>query len=47
MDLGTVIGNVTKSGREKNRRVELHFYGITKDKDTKIDMSVLDKVSSK
>ncbi|MBL1244600.1 MAG: flagellar motor protein MotB [Sulfurimonas sp.] len=42
-----VATNITKSGREKNRRVELHFYGITKDKDTKIDMSVLDKVTSK
>ena len=38
-----VATNVTQTGREKNRRVELHFYGKKQDKDTKIDTSVLDK----
>ncbi|MDF1877124.1 flagellar motor protein MotB [Sulfurimonas sp. SAG-AH-194-L11] len=42
-----VATNATKSGREKNRRVELHFYGMKSDKDTKINMSVLDKASIK
>ncbi|MDF1879527.1 flagellar motor protein MotB [Sulfurimonas sp. SAG-AH-194-C20] len=42
-----VATNATKSGREKNRRVELHFYGIKNEKDVKIDMSVLDKAPSK
>jgi len=42
-----VATNATKSGREKNRRVELHFYGVKNEKDTKIDMSVLDKTSAK
>lgn len=42
-----VATNITKSGREKNRRVELHFYGMKKDKDVKIDLSILDTVSSK
>ena len=42
-----VATNVTKSGREKNRRVELHFYGVKDEKDAKIDMSVLDKASTK
>ena len=42
-----VATNATKSGREKNRRVELHFYGKKDDKNTKIDTSILDKASSK
>ena len=39
--------NATKSGREKNRRVELHFYGSKSDETSKIKSSVLDKASSK
>ncbi len=39
--------NVTKAGREKNRRVELHFYGDKLDEEEKIKKSVLDKASAK
>jgi len=39
--------NVTKAGREKNRRVELHFYGSKSDQENKIKNSVLDKAISK
>lgn len=42
-----VATNSTKTGREKNRRVELHFYGKKKKKDKKIDMSILDKAKAK
>lgn len=42
-----VATNATKTGREKNRRVELHFYGVKNEKDTKVDMSVLDKAPTK
>ena len=38
--------NVTKAGREKNRRVELHFYGSKADQEAKIKRSVLDKASA-
>lgn len=39
--------NATKAGREKNRRVELHFFGKkTKDKN-KAKQSILDKASNK
>lgn len=41
-----VATNVTKSGREKNRRVELHFYGKKKDKKATVK-SILDKVAEK
>jgi len=41
-----VATNATKSGREKNRRVELHFYGRKNEKDVKADMSILDKAAS-
>ncbi len=41
-----VATNVTKSGREKNRRVELHFYGTKKDKKATAK-SILDKVAVK
>jgi len=41
-----VATNATKSGREKNRRVELHFYGKKNEKDAKVDMSILDKAAS-
>ncbi|WP_373035456.1 OmpA family protein [Sulfurimonas sp.] len=39
--------NVTEAGREKNRRVELHFYGTKTDDEAKIKRSVLDKVTPK
>jgi len=39
--------NATKSGREKNRRVELHFFGSKSDGATKVKKSVLDRVSTK
>jgi chemotaxis protein MotB len=39
-----VATNATAAGREKNRRVELHFYGKKSDESTKKAESVLDKV---
>lgn len=39
--------NATKSGREKNRRVELHFYGSKLDNEAKVQQSVLDKAAVK
>jgi chemotaxis protein MotB len=39
--------NVTKTGREKNRRVELHFYSSKADDKSKIKESVLDKAADK
>lgn len=42
-----VATNATKSGREKNRRVELHFFGEKNEKDAKANLSVLDKAASK
>lgn len=39
--------NVTEAGREKNRRVELHFYGSKSDDEAKIKRSVLDKATAK
>ncbi len=39
--------NVTKAGREKNRRVELHFYGTKSEDEAKIKKSVLDKAATK
>ncbi|PHQ92436.1 MAG: flagellar motor protein MotB [Sulfurimonas sp.] len=39
--------NATKSGREKNRRVELHFFGKKKDKKSNIQSSVLDTIQVK
>jgi len=42
-----VATNATPSGREKNRRVELHFYGKKSEKDLKKSMSVLDKAAAK
>ena len=42
-----VATNMTKTGREKNRRVELHFYGKKKEKDAKANLSVLDKAAKK
>ena len=39
--------NVTKSGREKNRRVELHFYGRKSEKEAEAKKSILDKAAAK
>ena len=39
--------NATKSGREKNRRVELHFFGKKSEKEAAVKRSILDKVSVK
>ncbi|MDA7817446.1 OmpA family protein [Sulfurimonas sp.] len=39
--------NATKSGRAKNRRVELHFYGAETEDRTDVQKSVLDKVANK
>ena len=39
--------NVTEAGREKNRRVELHFYGSKTDQEAKIKNSILDKATTK
>ena len=38
--------NVNESGREKNRRVELHFYGTESDQETKAQ-TILDQASGK
>jgi chemotaxis protein MotB len=37
--------NVNESGREKNRRVELHFYGTKTDQEAKAKQTILDKAS--
>lgn len=42
-----VATNVTTTGRAKNRRVELHFYGKKNEKKAKASISVLDKVAAK
>ncbi len=41
-----VASNATKSGREKNRRVELHFIGSQKAPDKKVKSSILDTADS-
>lgn len=38
--------NATSSGREKNRRVELHFFGSDIDTESKVKKSVLDKAAA-
>ncbi len=38
--------NATKSGREKNRRVELHFYGNKSDQKAKMKQTILDKATA-
>ncbi|MCD6260102.1 MAG: flagellar motor protein MotB [Helicobacteraceae bacterium] len=38
--------NVNESGREKNRRVELHFYGTKTDQEAKVKQTILDKASA-
>ncbi|WP_457743790.1 flagellar motor protein MotB [Sulfurimonas sp.] len=40
-----VATNATAIGREKNRRVELHFYGTKKAEKSKISSSILDKAA--
>lgn len=40
-----VATNATKEGRQKNRRVELHFYGSDTDKESDLKKSVLEKTS--
>jgi len=35
--------NATKNGREKNRRVELHFFGKKSEQEMKVKRSILDK----
>ena len=42
-----VATNATKSGRAKNRRVELHFFGKKTDKKSAIANTVLDKPQAK
>jgi chemotaxis protein MotB len=42
-----IATNATASGRAKNRRVELHFYGKKNEKEAKADLSVLDKAKTK
>jgi len=42
-----IATNATKTGREKNRRVELHFYGQKSDEKEKIKQSILDQVAVK
>ena len=42
-----VATNATKSGRAKNRRVELHFLGKKKDKKAAVKNSILDNVQAK
>ena len=39
--------NATESGREKNRRVELHFFGSEKTDKEKAKINVLDKAANK
>jgi len=46
-EFSPVSTNETKTGREKNRRVELHFYADKQDKEVKNITSILDKVSNK
>lgn len=41
-----VATNATENGREKNRRVELHFIGKKSEDEAKIKQSVLDKVAA-
>ncbi len=39
--------NVTKSGREKNRRVEIHFFGSKSEEASKVKNTILDKAAKK
>ena len=40
-----IATNATPTGREKNRRVELHFFGKKSEENNKQTTSVLDKVN--
>jgi chemotaxis protein MotB len=42
-----IATNATAVGREKNRRVELHFYGQKKAEETSVGKSILDKTAGK
>ena len=42
-----VASNATKTGREKNRRVEIHFYGKKTKTKADVEHSILDKASPK
>ncbi len=42
-----IATNATEKGREKNRRVEIYFYGKKSSNEDKLKKSVLDKVKSK
>jgi chemotaxis protein MotB len=42
-----VATNATAIGREKNRRVEIHFYGKKNEQDVKKNLSVLEKAAAK
>jgi len=42
-----IATNATASGREKNRRVELHFYGAKGDAEEKVKGSILDRAAAK
>jgi len=42
-----IATNATESGREKNRRVELHFYGAKGDEESKVKGSILDRAATK
>lgn len=42
-----IASNATKAGREKNRRVEIHFYGSKTKKEGQVKKSILDKVQAK
>lgn len=41
-----IATNATESGREKNRRVELHFYGKKSNDEKAIKQTILDKASA-
>ncbi len=42
-----IATNATQSGREKNRRVELRFYGKKQESNKKVSGSILDKAAEK
>ncbi len=42
-----IATNATAIGREKNRRVELHFYGKKNDESANVKSSILDKTAEK
>jgi len=43
----SIATNATKSGREKNRRVELRFYGAKGEDEAKVKGSILDRATAK